>query len=101
MNAFQCCAKLNFWVIPKIALHVLVCFLLLGAKSYWLASLNLPMIVYLIYEGYWSLPRSSLGIYDPGEIHNRGMIRLHIKNVILSSAFYLIMFFLYLYWWVK
>lgn len=98
MNAFQCCAKLNFWVVPKIALHAIVLVFLLVAKSYWLCALNVPMIAYLVYEANWALPRSSLGIYDPGEIHNRGMIRLHIRNVILSAVFYLMMFFLYLYW---
>lgn len=98
MNAFQCCGKLNFWVVPKIALHCFVFVFLLVAKCYWLASLSVPMLAYLIYEVNWGLPRSNLGIYDPGEIHNRGMIRLHIRNVILNAAFYLMMFFLYLYW---
>lgn len=101
MNANQCCAKLNFWVIPKISLHVFVIICLLVAKSWWLTALNVPMILYLIYEGHWALPRSSLGLYDPGEIHNRGMIRLHIRNCILNCAFYLILFSLYLYWYVK
>lgn len=97
LNAQQCCSKLNIWVIPKAGAHtfLVIAFLLTG--HYWLFLFNLPLVGWSIYELY-TLPPGNMGVYDPTEIHNRGMIRKHLKDCIIYCGFFLIFFFIYLYW---
>lgn len=97
LNAQQCCNTLNFWVIPKVTMHTFVAFLQLLTGHWWLLLLNLPGVVWQIREIY-RMPRGNIGIYDPTEIHNRGMVKIHMRNCLIFMAFYLIMFFIYLYW---
>ena len=113
INAQQCCSKLNFWSIPKVAAHVLVTFLLLITGHFWLFLVNVPFVGYLIYE-YYTIPRGNMGIFDPAEIHvsllvtlirkfnrnyfqNRGQIKKHMSSCMIFLGFYLLIFFIYLY----
>jgi hypothetical protein len=41
-----------------------------------------------------------MGLFDPTEIHNRGQLKIHMRDVLIKMAFYLVAFFIYLYWWV-
>lgn len=75
---------------------MVVAFLLTG--HYWLFLFNAPMFGWSMYELY-TLPPGNMGIFDPTEIHNRGMVRKHLKDCIIYCAFFLIFFFIYLYWW--
>lgn len=43
----------------------------------------------------------NMGLFDPTEIHNRGMIKKHMRNCMIYLGYFLIFFFIYLYWWVK
>lgn len=70
INAQQCCARLNFWTIPKITAHVIVVFFLLITGHWVLFLVNTPFLGYLIYE-YWTVPRGNMGVFDPAEIHVR------------------------------
>lgn len=91
--------RLKLYVILfRTGLHILVVVLLAVDGSWWLALLNLPIITYLVYE-MWTVPRWSLGIYDPAEIHNRLSLRRHLQNCVCYMVFYLITFFVYFYWW--
>lgn len=97
LNAQQCCSKLNFWSIPKLAGHGFLAFLLLMHGNWFLCLANLPMIGWLVYEQY-KVPAGNIGIYDPAEIHNRGMVKKHLRDTMIGLGFYLIIFFVYLYW---
>ncbi|KAJ6645905.1 Protein cornichon like 4 [Pseudolycoriella hygida] len=96
LNAQQCCNTLNFWVIPKVTMHTFVAILQLITGHWWLLLCNLPGVVWQIQEIY-KMPRGNMGIYDPTEIHNRGMVKVHLRNCLIFLAFYLIMFFVYMY----
>uniref|UniRef100_A0A182SU40 Uncharacterized protein n=1 Tax=Anopheles maculatus TaxID=74869 RepID=A0A182SU40_9DIPT len=72
LNAQECCSKLNFWSIPKLAAHGFLTFLLLIHGNWMLCLVNLPMVGWLVYEQI-RVPPGNIGIYDPAEIHNRGM----------------------------
>uniref|UniRef100_U5EVP4 Putative er-derived vesicles protein erv14 n=1 Tax=Corethrella appendiculata TaxID=1370023 RepID=U5EVP4_9DIPT len=96
LNAQQCCTKLNFWVIPKISAHSFLTFLLLIHGNWFLVLINSPIIIWLIYDLY-KLPTGNMGIYDPAEIHNRGMVKKHMRDCMIQLVFYLLIFFVYLY----
>lgn len=117
LNAQTCCSKLNFWVTPKLGSHAFLAFILLIHRKfclfillskkkkifehflieYWgLFLLNVPGVAWLIYEKV-KIPSGNLGVYDPAEIHNRGMIRKHLRDCMIYLGFYLLIFFVYLY----
>ncbi|XP_055539621.1 protein cornichon homolog 4 [Wyeomyia smithii] len=96
LNAQQCCSKLNCWVVPKVAAHCFVSFIVLLNGSWILFIANLPMIGWLFYDLY-KVPAGNLGIYDPAEIHNRGMVKKHLRDTMIGLGFYMIIFFVYLY----
>lgn len=99
LNAQQCCANLNFWVLPKVGTHAVFTFLLLCTGHWYLLLANVPVVAWQIRELY-QLPIGNMGIYDPTEIHNRGMVKKHLKVCMIYLGFYLIMFFIYVYWLV-
>uniref|UniRef100_A0A182JHX9 Cornichon n=1 Tax=Anopheles atroparvus TaxID=41427 RepID=A0A182JHX9_ANOAO len=96
LNAQQCCSKLNFWSIPKVAGHGFLAFVLLIHGNWILCLFNLPMLGWLLYEQY-KVPAGNIGVYDPAEIHNRGMVKKHLRDTMIELGFYLIIFFVYLY----
>lgn len=96
LNAQECCEKLNYWLLPKFIAHSFITFLLLLHGQVTLFLLNLPMFIWLTYE-YFTIPRGNLGAYDPAEIHNRGQLKKHLRDVMIYIGYYLIFFFIYLY----
>lgn len=96
LNAQECCDKLNYWLLPKYIAHSFVTLLLLLHGQVILMLLNLPMFIWLTFE-YFTIPRGNLGVYDPAEIHNRGQLRKHLRDVMIYIGYYLIFFFIYLY----
>ncbi|XP_031623864.1 protein cornichon homolog 4 [Contarinia nasturtii] len=96
MNAQHCCSKLNFWIIPKLVAHAFLTLAFLFTGHYWLFLCNVPMLGWSAYELY-SLPSGNMGLFDPTEIHNRGMIKKHMRNCMIYLGYYLILFFVYLY----
>lgn len=96
INAQTCCSKLNFWVIPKLSSHAFLAFVLLIHQYWGLFLLNVPGVAWLVYEKV-KIPSGNLGVYDPAEIHNRGMIRKHLRDCMIYLGFYLLIFFVYLY----
>lgn len=75
-------------------------FLLLCTGHWYLLITNLPVVVWQIREVY-RLPPGNMGIYDPTEIHNRGMVKKHLKDCMVYLGFFLILFFIYVYWYVS
>ncbi|XP_063382446.1 protein cornichon homolog 4 [Cydia fagiglandana] len=96
LNAQECCDKLNYWLLPKYIGHSFMTFLLLLHGQLLLFLLNLPMLIWLTYE-YFTIPQGNLGAYDPAEIHNRGQLKKHLRDVMIYVGYYLIFFFIYLY----
>ncbi|KAI9579790.1 protein cornichon homolog 4 [Glossina fuscipes] len=97
INAQECCARLNFWVIPKFGSHLILCGLLLVDGHWLLLLINIPMVFWLGYELH-KQPRDSLGIYDPVDIHSRGLLKVHLRNTMIYLGYYFIMFFIALYY---
>lgn len=79
MNAQHCCSKLNFWVIPKLVAHAFLTLTFFFTGHFWLFLFNVPMLGWSGYELY-SLPLGNMGVFDPTEIHNRGMIKKHMRK---------------------
>ncbi|XP_030019979.1 protein cornichon homolog 4 [Manduca sexta] len=96
LNAQECCDKLNYWLVFKYIAHTFVTVLLLLHGQVLLFLLNLPMFIWLTFE-YFTIPQGNLGAYDPAEIHNRGQLRKHLRDVMIYIGHYLIFFFIYLY----
>ncbi|XP_026737967.1 protein cornichon homolog 4 [Trichoplusia ni] len=96
LNAQECCDKLNYWLLPKYTAHSIITILLLLHGQLILFLLNLPMFIWLTFE-YFTVPRGNLGAYDPAEIHNRGQLRKHLRDVMIYVGYYLVFFFIYLY----
>lgn len=57
---------------------------------------NLPMVLWLFYEQQRQR-RDSLGVYDPVDIHSRGLLKVHLRNCMIYLGYYFIMFFVGLY----
>ncbi|XP_053959222.1 protein cornichon homolog 4 [Anastrepha ludens] len=96
LNAQECCARLNFWVIPKFGSHAILCIILLLGGHWIMFILNIPMVMWLCYELYRQ-PRDSLGVYDPVDIHSQGLLKVHLRNCMIYLGYYFIMFFVALY----
>lgn len=64
---------------------------------WFLLFLNLPMMVWIVYEMVTVRP-GNLGVYDPTEIHNRGQISKHMKEFMIYLGYFLVLFFIYMYW---
>ncbi|CAH0387370.1 unnamed protein product [Bemisia tabaci] len=96
LNAQQCCAQLNIWVIPKLAAHVVIFVLFILFQCWWLALANIPVLAWISYE-FYSVPPGNTGVYDPTEIHNHGQLRKYMRDCLISIGWYLIAFFCYLY----
>jgi hypothetical protein len=96
INAQQCCSRLNSWVIPKLIGQGMVTALFLVHGYLWMFAVTLPIAAWSFYD-YWKVPKGNVGIYDPTEIHNRGQLKLHMRDVLINVAFHLIAFFVYVY----
>lgn len=84
------------WVIPKLCSHIFLTLLLL-LNSHWILALaNVPLAAWLCYE-YFTTPKGNMGVYDPTEIHNRGQLKIHMRDSMIYLGYYLIFFFIYLY----
>ena len=62
--------------------------------------LNMPMAIWLSYE-LQRQPRDSLGVYDPIDIHSRGLLKVHLRNCMIYLGYYFVMFFVAMYWLVS
>jgi len=96
INAQQCCYRLNMWVIPKLCAHGFVTGFFLLHGYFGLFFVNLPVTLWAAYE-LWRVPSGNLGVYDSTEIHNRGQLKIHMRDVLISVGFHLVAFFVYLY----
>ncbi|XP_014251959.1 protein cornichon homolog 4 [Cimex lectularius] len=96
LNVWQCCAKLNIWIVPKLVAHGVLIPLFLLCGHWVLALINLPPVAWMAYE-YLKVPLGNTGVYDPTEIHGKGELNRHMRNCMIYLGWYLISFFIYLY----
>ncbi|XP_072947587.1 protein cornichon homolog 4 [Epargyreus clarus] len=96
LNAQECCDKLNYWLLPKYIAHSFLSFLFLLHGQVALFVLNLPMFIWLSFE-YFTVPQGNLGAFDPAEIHNRGQLKKHLRDIVIYLVYYMVFFFIYLY----
>ncbi|CAH0561060.1 unnamed protein product [Brassicogethes aeneus] len=96
LNAQQCCSRLNKWVMPKLIAHTFLTVILLFHGHWALFLCNVPMSCWMVYE-LLKVPTGNMGVYDPTEIHNRGLLKRHMRDCMIYLGYYLLFFFIYLY----
>lgn len=98
INAVECCAKLNFWNVPKLWLQLAIQLMLLLFGRWALFLLNLPLCAWLV-RAFWLLPkRRRVGVeYDSSEIYENARIREHMWGIGGHFAYQMMGMFVYLY----
>ncbi|XP_003738559.1 protein cornichon homolog 4 [Galendromus occidentalis] len=97
LNAQECCTKLNKWVTTEMVAQAALNIMLLLVNGHWILFLvNAPLTAWLLYR-VLKVPGGNFGVYDPTEIHNRGSLKVHMRDSVIRLAYYLTMFFIYLY----
>lgn len=96
LNAQECCARLNFWNVPKLWIQLFILFFLLICGHWLMVLLNLPICIFLA-RRFFYFPRGNIGEYDPAEIHNQGMMKKHLIGVCVHLGWQMVGFFLFLY----
>ncbi|PWA25496.1 hypothetical protein CCH79_00020087, partial [Gambusia affinis] len=96
INARACCSKLNKWVIPEMVGQCLSMMLMLVSMHWFIFLLNLPVAAWNIYR-YVKIPMGNMGVFDPTEIHNRGLLKSYMKEAMIKLGYHLLCFFIYLY----
>ncbi|XP_071865718.1 protein cornichon isoform X1 [Bombus fervidus] len=96
-NPIEQCNSLNSLVIPEYGLHILINILFL-ISSQWLALLlNMPLIIYHLWQYYHRPIMSKPGLYDPTSIMSAQTLKIHQREGWSKLTFYLLSFFYYLY----
>ncbi|KAM4735869.1 protein cornichon homolog 4 [Anableps anableps] len=96
INARACCSKLNKWVIPEMVGQCLSMMLMLVSMHWFIFLLNMPVAAWNIYR-YVKIPMGNMGVFDPTEIHNRGLLKSYMKEAMIKLGYHLLCFFIYLY----
>ncbi|XP_072912346.1 protein cornichon homolog 4 isoform X2 [Hemitrygon akajei] len=89
-------ATAHIWVLPELIGHSAVTMLMLISMHWFILLLNLPIVAWNFYR-YLSVPSGNVGVFDPTEIHNRGLLKTHMKEAMIKLGFHLLCFFIYLY----
>ncbi|CAF0810880.1 unnamed protein product [Brachionus calyciflorus] len=97
INALTCCQKLNKYVLPELILKLIPSVIFLFSGYWVLVLLNAPFDAWYILR-IVKKPSSYVGFYDPAEIHNRGELKVHIRNSMIKLGQHLLFFFVYLYY---
>uniref|UniRef100_A0A3P9DHR4 Cornichon family member 4 n=1 Tax=Maylandia zebra TaxID=106582 RepID=A0A3P9DHR4_9CICH len=94
INARACCSKLN--KVIDLLPPCLSTMLMLVSMHWFILLLNLPVAAWNIYR-YLKVPMGNMGVFDPTEIHNRGLLKSHMKEAMIKLGYHLLCFFIYLY----
>lgn len=105
------------WVLPELVATASIPVLLLLTWHWIVFLITCPFAAYLIYRynmhgiqmrliysvtscgcRYMTLPPGSMGMYDPTEIRNRGMLLRFQKEAFVKIGYHLVVFFILLYW---
>lgn len=96
LNATSCCAKLNYWVVYEAIGVCLHPSLFVLSSNYILFFLSLPLSCFLL-KKYLSVRAGSIGLFDPTEIHNRGLLKKYMKEAMIKLGHHTIFFIVILY----
>ncbi|XP_076174308.1 protein cornichon isoform X2 [Ptiloglossa arizonensis] len=96
-NPIEHCNTLNPLVIPEYSLHIMINILFLLSGQWFTLLLNIPLIVYHLWQYYHRPVMSKPGLYDPTSIMNAQVLTAHQREGWIKLAFYLLSFFYYLY----
>nr|XP_009860124.1 protein cornichon homolog 4 [Ciona intestinalis] len=96
LNSSTCCAKLNRWVLPEVIAACFCPLVTIFAGHWILFIVNLPFPIYLV-NRYLKVSAGNIGVFDPTEIHNRGLLKGHMKETMVKLGYYVVFFFIYLY----
>ncbi|CAI8039368.1 Protein cornichon homolog 4 [Geodia barretti] len=99
LNTKQGCVRLNQWVVPELVATAFIPIFLLLTLHWVVFLVTAPFAGYLIYR-YMTLPPGSMGMYDPTEIRNRGMLLRFQKEAFIKVGYHLVVFFVLLYCFV-
>ncbi|XP_047212103.1 protein cornichon homolog 4 isoform X3 [Girardinichthys multiradiatus] len=70
--------------------------LMLVSMHWFIFLLNMPVAAWNIYR-YMRIPMGNMGVFDPTEIHNRGLLKSYMKEAMIKLGYHLLCFFIYLY----
>ncbi|CAI8039369.1 Protein cornichon homolog 4 [Geodia barretti] len=87
------------WVVPELVATAFIPIFLLLTLHWVVFLVTAPFAGYLIYR-YMTLPPGSMGMYDPTEIRNRGMLLRFQKEAFIKVGYHLVVFFVLLYCFV-
>ncbi|XP_006611884.2 protein cornichon isoform X2 [Apis dorsata] len=96
-NSIEQCNNLNSLIIPEYGLHILINILFLSSGQWLSLFLNIPLIIYHLWQYYHRPIMSKPGIYDPTNIMNVQTLKVHQREGWSKLTFYLLLFFYYLY----
>ncbi|XP_064403486.1 protein cornichon homolog 4-like [Halichondria panicea] len=96
LNTKQGCKKLNQWVLPEMVATSVIPVLYLLLWHWFLFLLVAPFAGYLAHR-YVTLRPGSMGVYDPTEIRNRGMLARFQKEALFKIGYHVVVFVISLY----
>nr|CAB3232078.1 protein cornichon homolog 4-like [Phallusia mammillata] len=99
LNASSCCSRLNKWVLPEVVAACAFPLIMLFTGHWIVFLLNCPLPLYIT-NRYLGISAGNIGLYDPTEIHNRGLLKGHMKEAMIKLGYYILFFFVYLYWFI-
>ena len=84
-------------VIPEYGIHILINILFLISSQWLSLLLNMPLIIYHLWQYYHRPIMSKPGLYDPTSIMSAQALKIHQREGWSKLIFYLLSFFYYLY----
>jgi len=96
LNATTCCSRLNRFILVEV---LLTCAnpLLMALNFHWIKLvIHLPLALYLT-NRYLSKSAGQIGIYDPTEIHNRGLLKGFMKESMWKVGYHVVFFLVNMY----
>lgn len=96
LNARTCCSKLNSLIYHEAVLTTMGSVFMIVNHSWMKLLLNIPLALYTLNKLMSKRP-GSIGLYDPTEIHNRGNLKFHMKEVTFKVVYHIVMFLTNMY----
>ncbi|XP_017885344.1 protein cornichon [Ceratina calcarata] len=96
-NPIELCNSLNLLVIPEYGLHITINVLFLISGQWFSLLLNMPLIIYHLWQYYHRPVMSKPGLYDPTSIMGAHVLQFYYREGWYKLSFYLLSFFYYLY----
>ncbi|OAD57113.1 Protein cornichon [Eufriesea mexicana] len=96
-NPIELCNSLNSLIIPEYGLHISINILFLLSRQWLSLFLNIPLIIYHLWQYYHRPIMSKPGLYDPTSIMSAQALKIHQREGWYKLTLYFLSFFYYLY----